>query len=384
MKRRVMTVALSALCAGLLASCSASSTSTESPTSSSGSSAAASSASPAANDAASGPLTVTDQRDHQVEVNRPVQKIASAVIPAPTIIAAVDGSWDRIVGINESLLVANKQGIISKIFPASVTTPVIADRQFTPNMETILAQDPDVFIQWGDRSEDLITPIESAGIPVLGLKYGTQENLETWIKLFGEILGKEERAAQLIDYMHSEQDSISKQVAALGKPKPRGLQLSYSAEKMSANTEKSYGQHVFDVAGIQNMATSDVVQDGIVSPEQILAWDPEIIFLSAFDKAVPDDLYNDPRLSEVSAIKNKRVYRAPLGVYRWQVPCAESPLYWNYVAALAYPGEFKVDMSALMREKTKWIYNYDLTDEDIDLVLRTDINNGSANYDVVR
>ena len=41
-------------------------------------------------------------------------------------------------------------------------------------------------------------------------------------------------------------------------------------------------------------------------------------------------------------------------------------------------------MPALMREKTKWVYNYDLTDEDIDLVLRTDINAGSANYDVVR
>lgn len=77
------------------------------------------------------------------------------------------------------------------------------------------------------------------------------------------------------------------------------------------------------------------------------------------------------------------MYRAPPGVYRWQVPSAESPLYWNWVAALAYPGEFEVDLPAEMREQTAFLYNYDLTDEDIELELRTDINDGSANYDVV-
>ena len=81
-------------------------------------------------------------------------------------------------------------------------------------------------------------------------------------------------------------------------------------------------------------------------------------------------------------MKNKRVYRAPLGVYRWQVPCAESPLYWNYVAALAYPGKYQVDLKQLMRDNTKWIYNYDLTDDDISLILRCDINDGSAHYDM--
>ena len=70
-------------------------------------------------DAASeeGAITVTDQRGQEVTVQGPAESIASAVIPAPAIIAAVDGSWDRITGINQSLLDANQQGIIGKIFP---------------------------------------------------------------------------------------------------------------------------------------------------------------------------------------------------------------------------------------------------------------------------
>lgn len=96
-----------------------------------------------------GTITVTDQRGERISLEGSADRIASAVIPAPAIIAAVDGSWDRIVGINQSLLDANKLGIISKIFPESVDTPVIAGSDFVPNMEEILALEPDLMVQWG-------------------------------------------------------------------------------------------------------------------------------------------------------------------------------------------------------------------------------------------
>ena len=336
-------------------------------------------------DAASeeGTITVTDQRCQEVTVQGPVESIASAVIPAPAIIAAVDGSWDRITGINQSLLDANQQGIIGKIFPESLETPVISGPDFIPNMEEVLAADPDVVVQWGDMGDEVLQPIEQAGLPVVGLEYGTQEDLETWIDLFGDMIGKPERADEILNWMHEEAEAVSGQVEDLDLESPRGLSMSYSERAISVDTSSDYAQHVFDTAGITNVAKDAPVTDGVASAEQIIEWDPEIIFLSAFDPAVPEDVYNDPRLSEVTAVKDKRVYRAPLGVYRWQVPSAESPLYWNWVAALAYPGEFEVDLPAEMREQTAFLYNYDLTDEDIDLELRTDINDGSANYDVV-
>src|SRR5699024_8942476 len=336
-------------------------------------------------DAASeeGAITVTDQRGQEVTVQGPAESIASAVIPAPAIIAAVDGSWDRITGINQSLLDANQQGIIDKLFPESLETPVISGPDFIPNMEEVLAADPDVVVQWGDMGDEVLQPIEQAGLPVVGLEYGTQEDLETWIDLFGDMIGKPERADEILNWMHEEAEAVSGQVEDLDLESPRGLSMSYSERAISVDTSSDYAQHVFDTAGITNVAKDAPVTDGVASAEQIIEWDPEIIFLSAFDPAVPDDVYNDPRLSEVTAVKDKRVYRAPLGVYRWQVPSAESPLYWNWVAALAYPGEFEVDLPAEMREQTAFLYNDDLTDEDIDLELRTDINDGSANYDVV-
>ena len=336
------------------------------------------------NPAASGSaISITDQRGKEVSFDKPVEKIATAVIPSPAIIAAVDGSWDRIVGINQSTADSNKQGIVSKIFPESLDTPVVSTRDFTPDMETILGLSPDVMIQWGDMGDDVVAPIEQAGIPMLGLEYGTQEDLETWITMFGAAIGKDDRAQDMIERMDRHEQELSAKVEALDAPKPRGLSLSYTDEGLSVSNGEDYAQHIFDVAGVDNVAQDVEVEDGIVDPEKIIEWDPEIIFLSAFDEATPEDFYNDPRFSNLTAVKEKRVYRSPLGVYRWQVPCAESALYWNWVASLAYPGQLDIDLPAMMKEEIQYLYNYQMTEEDIDLVLVDSMNSASANYEAV-
>ena len=327
-------------------------------------------------------VRIVDQRGKEVVLDKPAETVAGTGMPAPAILAAVDGSWDRIVGMNQSSIKAANQGITGKIFTTASDTVPIAGDDFVPNMEAIIGLNPDVVIQWGNKTDDIIAPIESAGIPVVGLKYGTQEDLETWISMFGQVLGKEDRSKDIINTMHTEADQLQKQTQALSDS-PRVLQLSYNPSKLGVATGKNYAQHVFDLINATNVAKDAVVDDSGVSPEQIIAWDPEVIFLSAFDASTPEDLYNDSRFADVSAVKNKRVYRAPLGVYRWQVPCAESPLFWNWAAALVHP-ELNIDLPKKMREQIKYMYNYDLTQEDIDLTLRTDINNGSANYDHVQ
>ena len=102
--------------------------------------------------------------------------------------------------------------------------------------------------------------------------------------------------------------------------------------------------------------------------------------MSAFDESTPADVYADAQLANVSAVKNKRVYKNPLGVYRWQVPCAESPLYWNWYASVLHPDEYEVDLRSMMKEEISFLYNYDLTEEQIDKILRMDVNKDSASY----
>ena len=328
-------------------------------------------------------VTVTDQRGVEVTVEQPLNSIASAVIPAPAILAAVDGSWDRIDGINKSLADAFEHGIMYNVYPEAADTPIVSDSSFVPNMETVINIDPELFIQWGDQGDEVVAPIESAGISMLGLEYGTQEDLEKWIQMFGEVLDQEDRADHMLSEMDAEAEEITEKVAAIDEPAQRAALLTYASDGMSISTGTDYTQHIFDLIGLENIGADSTIKDGNVSAEQLIAADPEILFLSAFSDTTPEELYNDPQLKDLTAVKEKRVYRTPIGMYRWQVPCAESSLFWHWAAQLAYPDSYEVDLKAKTKELISYDYGYEITEEDYEKILAVDLNRDSANYDVV-
>ena len=330
---------------------------------------------------AGGGLSITDQRGETVTLEGPAEKVAFTVMPAPSILAAVDRSYDRIVGINESTLKANQGGMFATMFPASAQSPTVAGSDFVPNVETLLELDPDVVVQWGDNGSEVIEPIENAGFPVVGLEYGTQEDLETWTTLFAEIAGKPDRGRELAEWQQAEIEEMRDRVAERSEPRPKAMMLSRTGDAYGTTTGAGYDGFQFDLVGAE-LVTQDFISDsGQVSPEQILAWDPEVIFLSGFDEMTPEDVYADPRLASVKAVADKRVYKTPLGGYRWQVPSAESPLMWAWMHHVLYPGQDTAAFREDVRAGFDDLFAYQISDEEIDKVLRTDLNEGSADYD---
>ncbi|WP_328713197.1 ABC transporter substrate-binding protein [Nocardia salmonicida] len=333
------------------------------------------------NAADAGALSIIDQRGQTVTLDGPADKVAFTVMPAPSIFAAVDRSYDRIVGINQSTLVANRGGMFATMFPASADSAVVAGNDFVPNVETLLQLDPDVVVQWGDRGNDVIAPIESAGFPVVGLKYGTQNDLEQWITLFSQIAGKPERGQQLVDWQRAEQAEMRARVASTQGQRPRAMILSRTGDTYSTTSAKGYDGFQFDLVGGDLVSKGFVSDSGQVGPEQILAWNPEVIMLSGFDQSTPADIYADPRLANVSAVQNKRVYKTPLGGYRWQVPGAESPLMWLWMHQILYPGARDGQLREDIRAGFDNLFAYRITDDEIDQVLRLDLNKDAAGYD---
>ncbi|UWX97458.1 ABC transporter substrate-binding protein [Arthrobacter zhaoxinii] len=337
----------------------------------------------AAGTAGSGGFTVTDMRGVKVSFDAPVQKIATTVIPSPSMLAAVDGGYAKIVGINESTLQANRQGLFGEMFPESKSTTTISPSSFTPNIETITALEPDVVFQWADQGAGLVEPLENAGFKTVCLLYGTQEYLETWMSLFSTILGKPERGTEIVDWMHTEIARLQDELSAVSQP-VRVVHLGQSGDGYSASNKSSYMHYWMELAGGRNMAAENLSAENVVSAEQLIEWDPEVITLGGFDARTPAEVYADPALASVSAVKNRRVYKAPLGGYRWEVPCAESPLMWQWAAEVFHPGRATNTLRAAMKEKIAYLYGYEVSDAQIDAALRLDLNGASVGYDVFR
>lgn len=328
----------------------------------------------------SGAFTVTDMRGVQISFDGPVQRIATTVIPSPSLFAAVDGGYDKIVGINESALRSNQDGLLGEMFPEAKSTTTISPASFTPNIETITSLNPDVVFQWADQGDGLVEPLENAGFKTVCLLYGTQEYFETWITLFSTILGKAERGTEMIQWMHTEDARIKSELSGVSDP-VRVVHLGQSGEGYSASNGKDYVQHWISLAGGKNMAEDNFSNNNIVSSEQLIAWDPEVITLGGFDARTPEQVYADPALASLSAVKNRRVYKTPLGGYRWEMPCSESPLMWQWAAEIYHPELTTHTLRATMTERIKYLYGYDISAAQLDAALRLDLNADSVNYE---
>ncbi len=112
----------------------------------------------------------------------------------------------------------------------------------------------------------------------------------------------------------------------------------------------------------------------------MLKWDPDVILLGNFDAAMPDDIYKDTVWEAVSAVKSRRVYKAPLGGYRWDPPSQESPLMWKWLSRIAFPSDQNAGLRDDIVSSYALLYDYKPSDAEMDDILWTGVNKASANY----
>lgn len=327
-------------------------------------------------------ITVVDGRGKEIALQRPIDRVVTIPMPAAAIFIAIDGSAEKLVGMHPASMAALEEGILATIYPEAldVRTDFI-ESGFTPSVEEVLTLQPEVVFQWAGRGDDLIAPMENAGIPVIGVEYGDQASLETLMQILGQVAGASDRVERLIAHHHEVQEGI----ADRGQPipeeaKPRVLYfLRYAEQKQVAGTG-TYNDFYIKLAGGTNVAAGGPTGFYEVNAEQILAWDPEVILLGGFDDATPADVYTNEVLSSVNAVEQRRVYKVPLGGYRWDPPSHESPLMWKWLANLLHPDTFSYDLRADVREFYNWVYGYELSDAELDSILRMPLNGDAAGY----
>ena len=134
-------------------------------------------------------------------------------------------------------------------------------------------------------------------------------------------------------------------------------------------------------------STQDVPAEktnAVITMEQVYEWDPDVIVITNFTQAKPDDLYNNAigsdDWSNVSAVKNKRVYKMPLGTYRTYTPSVDSPMTLEWLAQAVYPELFKdMDVKADEKEYYQNLFGVTLTDEQVDQMYTPNASASSMN-----
>lgn len=329
------------------------------------------SAADSADSTSSDSITVTDMNGREVNIPKDIDSVVLTALPLPSIYALTGAPIENLKGIHPGSTSAIANSIMGSMYPDLVG---IADNFVEGqdiNVEELLKIDPDVVIYWGEY-ENQYEALKSVNIPAVGV-FGEKggnvvDTLKTWVDIMGQLFGTTGNTDKVIDYANEALKEVDAKVSTLKEEeKPKVLYLyNHSSEQISASGSGFYGGFWIDAAGGNNVA-KEIENFGDVNMEQIYEWDPDIIILTTFTETMPEDLLENKiegqDWSQVSAVKNGKVYKEPLGVYRWYVPCGDTPLMVKWMAETLHPDLFDYDMISEIKKYYKEFYDYDVTDE---------------------
>ncbi|KAA0598623.1 iron complex transport system substrate-binding protein [Azospirillum lipoferum] len=329
-------------------------------------------------------IRTTDLAGNAIVLPKPAERIVALPAPsAPTVIAA-DRSADRLVGMHQTVGEVAKGGLLGRLFPRLNRLPAsllsAGKSAFMPNVEAIAALEPDLVLQRGELGPQIVSPLAEAGLKTALVVYGDEETTRRNIRLMADLTGHPERAEALIGWRDEVLARIRRPDGTAGK-KPTVLFLSRLAGHLVVTGQNTPTDFAIAAAGGRNLAAE---RSGsiTVTAEQIMIWDPEVILLNSADRDLqPADIRNDPLLSGTAAAKAGRVYKVPVGAFRWEPPNAENPLFWLWLAKLFHPVANGYDLRAEVRRGIGLVYGGEPTDAEIDRLLLADVNRGALNYD---
>lgn len=326
--------------------------------------------------------TLEDQTGRQVPIPDHVQRVVTLPIPLASMLMAIDGGPQRLAGMHPGSRADFDYGLLGHIYPQARQTPDdMVGEGFVPNVEALASGEADLVVQWGDRSESIVKPITALGIPVITVRYGDSLLAAGWLRLLGAALGKAERGEALAHWFEQRMAQITQRSAELAlAERPRALYLYRAQAGLQVSGKGSSMDGDIVRAGGVNVA-ADVPGFATVNAEQLLAWDPQVILLNNFEPELnPDVIYQDPRLSSLSAVRNKRVYQYPHGGFRWDPPSQETPLAVDWLFSVLHPAYAEPGLRQRVREAYERLYQYSLSNEELDQLLKLKTNGASADY----
>ena len=342
-----------------------------------------------------GTKVVTDVMGRQVEFKDEVKSIIAIPWPWSSFIFAITGSTDQIATMSQTALNSYKNCMFQVLAPglADSDTGFIEDKNKdggsfgTMNIEEMARINPDMVIIYKRDAETMLPILESAGIKTVVFDYGDLQEVQDGMKILGGLLGgtSEEHADTMIKWHEDTAKKMDDLFGTLSDDeKPTVLHL-YD-ENLTVVTN-SFNTNMITRAGGLNVATQEgsdqtnSANEG-VNFEQILKWDPDYIVLGNFSKITPEQIYNnelaDQDWSQLTAVKNKRVYKVPMGLYRWDAPNTEAHLFMEWFAKMLHPDMTgNIDLEGDTKEYYKTLFNHDVTDEEMKMIYHDEMNANS-------
>ena len=296
-------------------------------------------------------LTLVDQLDRTVTINKPVERVVSLSQNAIRTIVAL-GEVDILVGVplTGCGLKQYEWLLAGKAYPQLKELPDVGSEYYDINMELTLTLKPDVIFTGVPGVANAVQ--EQTGVPVVGTV--TDESFDADAKnfeifrLIGKVIGKENAAEELISYANEELDKVIEVTSEIPDSEKPKVYLAMWTCFGNGILKTPIHYDPVDIAGGMNVAKGSGFggYSAEVSKEQIIAWNPDIIILGqVLRHRMPDsvsivDILSDPDLQSINAVKNHKVYYTKGFACGWDPATGLTETF--YFAKLFHPEKFMV------------------------------------------
>lgn len=288
---------------------------------------------------------ITDSTGRDVEIPSRVESIVCVGVGALRYSCYMDAA-DLVVGVEDYEVKEGMSRLYNYVnFDKFKDLPVTGTNG-EPNIEEIITAGPQVIVMSSYASADADDLQAKSGIPVVmvpGSDTTLDDNAYETIRIMGELYGKEDRAQELTAYLKGIQKDLDDRTADIpeeDKPSVYVAGVSFKGAHGFEGTEAYYGP--FELIHANNLAnTTDQTGAFDIDLEQVLTWDPEIIFLDFNGMSLINEDYadNPDYYQNLTAVKEGKVYSQIS--FRSSASNLETALADAYYAAcVMYPEQF--------------------------------------------
>ena len=211
-----------------------------------------------------------------------------------------------------------------------------------------------------------------AGIPVVMMGFTDFPSMERSLQTTAEVVGTPlalQRAAEYNRYLNQQIAVIGQRTRTLtAQQRPTVLHIQ-SLHPLKVDGRNTLINTWVTLAGGRNVAESVDGNMKEITPEQVLAWQPDYIILDAGAGTLAQSPYRD-LFSQLRAVKLNHVVRNPSGVFPWDRYGTEVALQIPWAARLFHPDLFpEINMIRQTQDFYRQFFNYPLTESQAKRIL---------------
>jgi iron complex transport system substrate-binding protein len=273
-------------------------------------------------------ITITDDAGRTIHFNGAPQRIIS-LAPSNTEMVYALNLQDRLIGVTT----------YDNYPPKAKEKPQVSEYSQV-DVEKIVSLQPDLILADSIHKAEVIPALEKLGVNVVMITPGTIEQVLNELTLIGEICGKSDQTAALVESLRQRVNAVVNKVNQPASGKPRVLFVTWYDPIWTAGDNTMIGD-LFAKAGAINIA-GDLDGYATITLEEAIQRNPQIIVVTNAMGEQNESLnyiISEPRFQVIDAVKNRQVFEIDTDIFGRTTPRIVDGL--EQLAKIVHPELFK-------------------------------------------